>query len=385
MKILIMHNSYKQRGGEDTVVANETELLSTAGHKVFNLNVSNDSIKGLGAEITAAVNSIYSLRSRSLTEEALGKYKPDIVHVHNFFPLLSPSIFYACKSRNVPAVMTLHNFRLFCANGLLLRNGKPCEKCVTRGPGWSVIHKCYRSSRLGSAVVAAMIAGHRSAGTWQHVVTRFIALTNFSRSYFVRAGVPIEKISVKPNFIKDPDVRAIAGKRSGMVFCGRLSKEKGVDLLLRAWRHIDSELTIIGDGPEARELRSSHRPNVRFLGQLPTELVHLKLRGARALVVPSIWYENFPMVIVEAMAVGTPVIASRLGALSEIVRHGETGLLFEPGDAGALTKVLQMALSHPSLLTELGMGARAFYERHLTPAQNVRMIEAIYTAALEES
>ena len=385
MKILVIHNKYKQRGGEDAVVENETGLLRAAGHEVFHLVVSNDSIIGLRGEFRAAVNTVYSFRSRSATDDVVSRCKPDIVHVHNFFPMLSPSIFYACKARNVPTIMTLHNFRLLCANGLLLRDGEPCEKCVTGGVGWGVIHKCYRSSRIGSAVVATMIAAHQRVGTWNEVVTRFIALTDFSRSRFARANFPVEKISVKPNFIHDPNLFSRAQDRSGVVFCGRLSKEKGVDVLLDAWKNIDAELTVIGDGPMADELRSRNLANVRFLGQINPESVHLALRSARALVVPSLWYENFPLVVVEAMAVGTPVIASRLGALSEIVRNGETGLLFAPGNVADLTRIVQMALGHASLLPNLGQGARRFYERYLTPRENLRILEEVYTEALDAS
>lgn len=382
MRILIVHNAYRHYGGEDAVAANEKALLESAGHDVELLLVSNDSIAGGAGAARAAAGTIYSRAGRNLVTEAIRRFSPDVLHVHNHFPLISPSLFDATSAARVPSVWTLHNYRVTCANGLLFRDGRPCDDCVGRSPVSGIIHRCYRGSLPGSAVVAASIAWHHARRTWHRKVGCFIALSNFSRAKFIEAGIPRERLTVKPNFVPDPG-ELKAGKRTGAVFVGRLSPEKGARLLIRAWRDIHVPLTIVGDGPDLATLRSE-APHVRFTGKRDRAAVAEAIAGAALLIAPSLCYENFPMALAEAFALGTPVLAPNHGACRSIVRDGETGLLFAAGDEVALGAAVRDGFSAPARLEEMGRAARTYYESHLTPARSLALLESIYAAARAE-
>ncbi|MES2987759.1 MAG: glycosyltransferase, partial [Pseudomonadota bacterium] len=311
-KVLVIHNRYQQAGGEDAVFANEVALLRSSGSETETLTADNDDIQGALAKAAAALRVIHNPAGRAAVAEAIARFRPDVVHVHNFFPKLSPAVFDACADSGVPVVWTLHNFRLACANGLLFRDGRPCEDCVGRAPISAVLHRCYRGSLAGSAAVAGMIGFHNMRGTWQRKVTRFIVLSDFARALVTRAGVPAERISVKPNFIFDPLSGIDPGppQRGGAVFVGRLSAEKGATVMIEAWRKLPNiPLTLLGDGPERAALEAAAPANVRFLGFQQRAEVMAAVQSAQAIVVPSTCYENFPLAVVEAMALGTPVIA----------------------------------------------------------------------------
>jgi glycosyltransferase involved in cell wall biosynthesis len=384
LRVLIVHNRYQQAGGEDSVFANEVELLRAGGCAVETLEVSNDAIDGRAAQLAAALRVVSNPDGRRLVAGAIARTRPDVLHVHNFFPRLSPALFDACAEAGVPAVWTLHNYRIACANGLLFRDGHVCEDCVSRVPWPAVRHRCYRGSAAGSAAVAAMIGWHRARGTWRHKVARFIALSDFAKDLYVRAGVPAGRIAVKPNFVADPLPHPAGGtaERSGAVFVGRLSPEKGAETMLAAWRQLSNvPLTVLGDGPERAALQAAAPPNVRFLGFQDRNAVLRAMAGAQALVVPSTWYENFPMTVVEAMALGTPVIASNIGALRTIVTDGRDGLHFARGDPADLARVMTAAFADPERLAVLGRGARATWEATMAPARNLETLLAIYDEA----
>ena len=385
MRVLMVHNYYQIRGGEDVVFEAEVDLLRSSGVHVDTLVATNDEIAGLSGRLGAAAGAVYSRTGRNRMAEALARTKPDVVHVHNFFPLLSPALFDACAEAGVPAVITLHNYRLACANGLFLRNDGPCEKCLDKGAHWGAIHGCYRDSHVGSLMVAAMIAWHRRIGTWRDKVSRFIALTEFSRGRFIAAGLPAEKIVVKPNFLKPPHPGQDNQERRGAVFVGRLSREKGVHVLLEAWRNLELPLTIVGDGPEAPALRTMEAPGVRFTGALTHDEALTEMNGAEVLIMPSIWYENLPMTIVEAKALGLPIIASRLGSLSELVRDGVDGFLFNPGHVEDLVNVISRAFADRDMLAVMGQASRASYEERFTPERNVGTLLEIYEDAMRDS
>lgn len=389
-RILIVHNRYRQWGGEDSVVENEIALLKHAGCQVETLIVSNDRIEGIAAKAAVALHTISNPRGYAQVAAAIARHDPDIVHVHNFFPRISPAVFAACGDAGIPAVWTLHNFRVACANGLLFRNGEPCEECLGRVPWPAVLHRCYRGSPTGSAAVAAMIAYHRRAGTWRHKVARFIVLSEFAREIALRAGIPAERIAIKPNFVADPVSASSISKdstsRSGALFVGRLSIEKGVSVLIDAWRKLpDIPLIVIGDGPLRSQLEADAPANVRFAGFTQRADVIQAMQRAQALVLPSVCYENFPMTAVEAMAAGTPVIASRLGALASIVRDGTDGLHFAPGNADDLAQVAGTAFSLPDRLTRLGEAARENWRSNMSPERNLEQLLAIYQQALDRS
>jgi len=386
MRILILHNTYQQAGGEDAVVAQETALLRNFGHEVHLHMVSNNTIQGLWRKLTTAWQTPYSRWGRRETMRIIKKTAPDIVHVHNFFPLLSPSVYDACREAKVPVVQTLHNYRTICAAALLLRDGKPCEDCIKGTPYQAVLHGCYRGSRLGSLAVARMIDTHRRQGNWATKVDRYIALTEFSKGKFVEAGFPAEKIAVKPNFVKAAEPRTPVGADGqGALFVGRLSQEKGIETLLRAWQSLDVPLRIIGDGPLMDKVRGQASGIIAVLGSKEPRQVFEEMTRAAFLVMPSEWYEGFPMTLAEAFVQGLPVIASRLGSMGEIIEDRETGLHFTSGDAEDLAKKVHWASEHPEEMRGMGRNARLVYEEKYTPEINHRQLMAIYEQAIEEN
>ncbi len=378
MRILQVHNTYQQAGGEDAVVANEGALLSANGHDVRPWSVDNAAITGPWAQLRTAWQVPYSHDARRELAGVIADFGPDVVHVHNFFPLITPSVYDACRDAGVPVVQTLHNYRTICAGALLVRSGRPCEDCIGGSPYQGALHGCYRGSRLGSLAVARMIARHRGQGTWRTKVDRFIALTEFAKAKFVEAGFPAEKIAVKPNFVEDARPQEAETARNGALFVGRLSPEKGIGTLLTAWRDLDAPLRIAGDGPLLGMAQGSASPNVVPLGNLPPEAVNQEMARAAFLVMPSDWYEGFPVTLAEAFCRGLPVIASRLGAMAEIVDDGVTGLHFTPGDPQDLAAKVRWAANHPEEMRRMGANARRAYEERYTPEANYRLLMTIY-------
>ncbi|WP_374090753.1 glycosyltransferase [Methylomicrobium lacus] len=364
------------------MVAAEAKLLTEHNHGVELWSVDNSDLpRGLHGKIKTALATRYSPASRVVARDKLHRFRPDIVHVHNFFPQISPSIYDACLDEGVPVVQTLHNYRLICPGAMLIRQGKICEQCISGSPYQAAWHGCYRGSRLGSLVVAQMVAQHRRQGTWQHKVNRFIALTDFAKSKFVEAGFPADKIAVKANFVHDPlqgsprTLRAVAGFA---LFVGRISEEKGIKTLLQAWSSMDDQtmLKVAGAGPLEAWLPG--KTNVAALGrQNPDEISRL-MQQAAFLVLPSEWYEGFPLVLVEAFAHGLPVLASRLGSMADIIKDGETGLLFTPGDAADLAGKAKWLLENPKQAQKLGENARRTFLAKYTAERNYAELMAIY-------
>lgn len=378
LRVLIAHNAYQQRGGEDSVVQSENDLLVSRGHAVQWLSRHNDDIAGRG-KAGLAVQTVWSTQAASDMASAILAFRPDVIHVHNTFPLLSPSIYWAAAKLQVPVVQTLHNFRLHCPQAMYLRNGQVCEDCQGRLPWRAVLRSCYRDSRAQSAVLATMLTVHRAMGTWQHKVTRYIALNDFCRQKFIDGGLPAERLVVKPNFVDGGAVET--HPRSGYLFVGRLSAEKGVATLAEAARLMPMlGFSVAGSGPELPRLQGM--PYVSLLGALGPEDVRHRMLRAQALVLPSIWFENFPRTIVEAFAAGLPVIASRIGALAELIEHGTTGLLFEPGNAADLAKQLAWAEANPGAMSNMGKQARVRYEQQFSPDSNYRQLIQIYEDSL---
>jgi len=394
MKLVLVHNTYQQAGGEDVVFAQECRNLQQAGHNVVVYCRSNSEIENLETgpldRIALAKNAIWSSSARRDFEVLLARETPDLVHVHNTFVMISPSIYSACRDRGIPVVQTLHNFRLLCPAASLYRDGGICEDCLDDRLWNSVRHRCYRGSRTATTTVALMLATHKILGTWRESVDTFIALTAFSRDKFIAAGFDEKKITVKPNFV-DPDPGPRTNVGDYALFAGRLSEEKGASIFLAAWRRLLSRCPahIIGDGPERTKLETqAHRhPHsaILFRGRLPREETVAAVKGARLLIVPSICYESFPMAIAEAMACGTPVICSRLGAMKEIVEDHITGLHFAPGDPDDLAQKIDWALNHPVQLAEMGRAARRQYETHYTAERNYSILMKIYEQALNRT
>ena len=378
MRILFVHNAYQQRGGEDSVVDDEIQLLRDHGHAVELYRRGNHDIESMG-KLALARDTLWSTQTQRQVDTVLDGFRPDVIHTHNTFPLISPSLYWAAARRHVPVVQTLHNFRLLCPQAMLLRQGKVCEDCVGKQPWRGVVRRCYRSSLPQSTVLAAMLVLHRGLRTYAHKVNRYIALNDFCRDVFVRGGLPRERVCVKPNFVADPGVST--AMRSGFLYVGRLSKEKGIGTLADALAGEPGLMCeVIGTGPEEAKLQ--HVKGAKLAGWQQAPYITEQMKSSLALVMPSLWYENFPRTLVEAFACGLPVIASRLGAMAALIRDGETGLLFNPGDERDFAAKLKWAQGHPEEMHRMGDAARREYESNYTPQKNIEMLLAIYRDAM---
>jgi glycosyltransferase involved in cell wall biosynthesis len=386
MRILTLHTHYRQPGGEDGVFGAEVALLRDKGHTVVPLTFHNKQLEDVPLLWRAAV-TLWNREAYSRVREAIRLHRPDILHVHNTFPLASPAVIHAAKAEGVPVVMTLHNYRLLCVNALFFRQGQVCEACLGRLPWRGALYGCYRESRAASAVVAGMITLHRALGTW-NLVDRFIALTEFARQKFIEGGFPPEKISVKPNFVH-PDPGPGEGRGGYALFVGRLSPEKGLGTLLMAWERLGGKvpLKIVGDGPLAPEVQEAQKriPGVEWLGRKAPEEVYALMGEASFLIFPSEWYEGFPKVLVEAFAKGLPVLASALGSQGSIVDHGRTGLHFRPRDPEDLAAKVEWLLAHPNELARMRKETRAEYEAKYTAEENYAQLMAIYHELLSKT
>jgi glycosyltransferase involved in cell wall biosynthesis len=391
VKILVVHNYYRQRGGEDVVFELEIEMLRTRGHQVSAYFLRNDDIRldSARSKLVLLRDSIWSADSHREMTSLLLSLKPDVVHVHNTFPRISPSIYSACADAEVPVVQTLHNYRMFCPAGTVFRDGHACEACLGGGVWRSVMHGCYRGSRTATAAAALVQCTHRRLDVWGRGIARYVALTRFSQEKFIQAGLPPGRIMVKPNFVHpDPGCGDDAGRYA--LFVGRLSPEKCVDTLLQAWSLIkqDIPLLVVGGGPEFERLRLDAGRRgldaVHFLGPLAGREAVALMREARFLVFSSGWYENFPMVIAESFACGIPVLCPRLGAMQDIVTHHHTGLHHSPANAAELAEQVIWAWTHPQKTHAMGREARIEYDSKYTAEKNYPILMDIYAEAIRE-
>ena len=373
MKIVLVHNMYQQPGGEDVIFDQEGRMLERSGHQIIRYHRSNwelHAYQGI-SKIHIPKLAVWASDTYQEFSSLLQAEKPDVVHVHNTFVVISPSLFAACYKARVPIVQTLHNYRWLCPAATFFRDGQVCEECVDSSLWRSVQHGCYHDSRAQTAALALMLAAHRARGTFDREVAAFIALTEFSRSRFIKGGFAPEKVFVKRNFVY-PDPRTRTGDGDYALFVGRLSPEKRVSIVLEAWQRLGVPVPLIvyGGGPDRVALENQTDElgltNVRFFGHVPRERVLAALNNARFLIFSSQWYENLPGGIVEAFACQTPVIASRIGAMEEVVADGRTGLHFTPGDAEDLAKKVEWAWTHPEETRRMGLEARKEYESKYT-------------------
>lgn len=378
-RVLIVHNEYQFHGGEDSVVAQEIGALERAGCEVRLFTLSNKSIVTPIDRLRAAFQSVNSPKNIGLVLKEITVFRPDVVHVHNYFPLISPMVHVAVRKTGTPTIQTLHNYRIICANAMLTRNGAPCEVCVGGSAYNAVLHRCYRDSRLGSLAVARSIQHHKQIGTWANDVDRFIALTEFERGRFIAAGLPGDRIAVKANGLADPGpVRP--GEREGLLFVGRLTSEKGIETLIAAAKLAGRRVTVVGTGPLADQVAAS--PDLDYRGQVTPAQVRAAMSEARALIVPSLWYEGLPMVVVEAFAMGLPVIASRIGSLAEIVSDEVTGLHAAPGDAADLARAMTRILTDRASSERMSRAARSQYESCWSETVTTNQLLQIYADAM---
>jgi glycosyltransferase involved in cell wall biosynthesis len=389
VKVLIVHNSYQQPGGEDVVAGREAALLRQAGHEVMEYRRSNHELRALSpwGKLTFPKQVIWAGESVRDLRALIHREKPQIAHFHNTFLMISPSAYQVCQEMSIPVVQTLHNYRFLCPRADFFRNGHICEECLGKTPPWpGVVYGCYRGSRAQTAVVATMLTVHRWLKTWDEQVDAYIALTEFARQKFIQGGLPAEKILLKPNFV-DPDPGLRVGIGDYALFVGRFSPEEKVLTLLKAWQKIEGiRLKLVGG--EAHELRIRQFPGefalekVEFLGRRTRDQVFALMKEARLLIFPSEWYEAFPLVLAEAFACGVPVVATRLGAMAEIVEEGRTGLFFTPGDSDDLSAKVQWAFAHPQEMAQMGRRARQEFEAKYTGERNREGLLNIYRIAI---
>jgi glycosyltransferase involved in cell wall biosynthesis len=377
--VLQVHTRYRQAGGEDRVVDAEKRLLEAAGVSVQQVIFDNADLResrSAVGDLRLAASAIWSRGAERRVHAAIAAHRPDVVHVHNTFAAASPSVYAAAKG--VPVVQTLHNYRLVCPSATAFRDGHACTDCVGRFFPWpSLLHACVHGSRAQSAVAAATLGVHRTLGTFRHGIAIYLAMSSFQRELMIDGGLPAEHIRVLPNFL-EPDPGIGDGSRAGILYVGRLAEEKGVRVLLRAAALQPGTLRVAGRGPlQSLVERAAAAGDVDYLGGLEPASVLREMGRALAVVLPSIWFEGFPLTVVEAYATGTPVIASRIGSLAEIVEDGVTGLLAEAHDADGLGERLRWVTSHAEEMHEMGRGGRRLYERRFRgPTHLAALLEA---------
>lgn len=380
MRVLQVHNRYREPGGEDVVVAAEAQLLRDAGHEVLAHVVTNPQppARAAGALALAPWNPWAARRLREVAVE----YRPDIAHVHNTWFSLSSAVLAPLRRLDIPTVMTVHNYRFMCANAQLFRADAPCELCVGTHPWHAVRYRCYRDSAAASAVAATAIALNTRLQLWERNVDLFLALSEFSKRRLVAAGLPETQIRVKPNFVSDPGPRPHPPSESDKVlYVGRISREKGLETVLQVWQSAPHglELLVLGEGPGRAELEARRWDRVRFLGQLPPDAVRAQMLRARALVFPSKMYEGQPMVTLEAFAAGLPVVANDHGSAGEELGHMPEWLV-SPGDPGAWRNALGRLVCVKAL-DAASAALRRMYEEKFSPSVGLRLLEDAYGAA----
>lgn len=382
MRILVVHNRYLYRGGEDTVVDAEVNLLRQRGHHVWVYSRDNHDIRHM-TKTAAAITTLWSRQTVHELRKLHQQFAPDLIHAHNTFPLISPSLYSTAQKLRIPVVQTLHNFRLVCPQAMLLRDGLHCEACVGRWPWRAIVHRCYRNSLSQSSLTSAMLTVQRLRGIWHEQVSRFIVLNQLCLDTFARGGLPAEKLRIKPNFVESPEAPQWHHRRGGL-FIGRLSTEKGIDVLISALKKLSGvRIDVYGKGPLQSLVEAADC--LRHRGFQSAEVLRQKMQEAAYLVMPSTGVESFGLVAIEAFACGTPVIATRHGGLRELIVEGQTGLLVPPNDHEALASAIAYAESHPDEMRRMGVAARKNYLNAYTPERNYERLIQIYHEAVSSA
>jgi len=382
--ILIVHNYYQIPGGEDTVVANEKKMLEDHGHKVILYTRNNSELKEMSKlqKLKLPFTTIFNPRTYKDIKRIIRKENIDVVHVHNTLNLVSPAVYYAALSCKVPVVQTVHNFRLLCPGATFYRDGHICEDCVHHGLKCAIKHNCYRGSKAQTLVCVVNTWIHRMTGVYGKI--NYICLTEFNKQKLLELKqIKEDKVFVKPNFVESNETFIPEEQRKDQfVFAGRLDKLKGIDILLKAWKQMGAKapkLIVCGTGPMekwCKEFAKSNKLNVEFKGCVPNAEVLKIVASSKALVLPTQWYEGFPMSIVEAFSVGTPVICSDLGNAGSIVEEKITGFKFQYNESDSLKCVIKEFESYDIKL--LQQSAYGKYRRYFDQNRNYEMFQTIY-------
>lgn len=383
MKVAQIHNRYRSYGGEDAAVENSTKLLNDHGVQTVSLiRESNDISEGIAAKVMLGIRSSYSRSAYADMVQFLEHEKPDIAHVHNLYPLLTPSILRACREASVPVVMTVHNYRLVCPIGVHFTAGSICERCVG-GREYSCILKNCRDNLPESTIYAVRTALARKYGLFANNVNRFISPSAFLKRRLVEAGYDERKFVVLPNFVADPVSLAIPAAGSYCGFVGRFSAEKGVETLAAAAALLpDIPFQLAGSSTEMPAVSRIISRNTRLVGPLSRVETGYFYRGARFIVIPSVSFEVCPLVALEAMSYGLPVVASRIGGLPEIIDDGVTGLLFQPGNETELSEKIDYMWQHPDICQKMGEAARDRFLQHYSDTAHFKRLVELYNDEL---
>lgn len=384
-RVLLVHNRYQQRGGEDVVFEVDRNLLIANGHHVVEHVVSNESIRGARSSIAAATKAVWNHESYTTVRHLIQQHSIDVVHCYNTFPLVSPAVYYAARAERVPVIHSIQNYRLVCPGAYLLRDGAVCERCVGHAvPIAGVIHKCYRGSYTASLATATMLAVHNAVGTWKNAVSTFLVPTNFMADKLREGGIPDSRITVRGNILSS-DPGAGDHQAPHALFVGRVSPEKGISTMLKAWASLNGEVPLRIAGGPVPDGDAKNLPGVEWLGSQTKDAVMREMKQARVLIFPSVWYEGQPLVLLEALATGLPVIASDLGAMREMFSASGAGRLVAPSDAEGLALTVRDLIKDRPTLREMSSAARSlFLERH-SADQGYRSLIGAYERAAVSS
>lgn len=389
MRILVAHNRYQNAGGEDAVMQTECNLLKHFGEDVRVYERTNHEVSSypVRRKVSFPWEMNWSRKSYNELRKIIREFRPDVAHFHNIFFVMTPSVYHACRDENIPVVQSLHNFRLLCSNGLLFRDNHICEECLERSLWRGVRYGCFKNSRFITALVVRTIEGHWKKRTWSGMVNYYIVTSEFARQKFITAGIPAQKLLLKPHFFY-PDPGTRSEDQGYALYVGRLSPEKGVHFLLKAWQELkEIPLKIMGAGPLHDSLRSFVLVNdlkqVEFLGYLTGDDYVKYMRGARFVVVPSLCYEHTTRVIPEAYAFGIPVLVSRLGSMVDQVQNNATGILFEPDNIEDFRTKARWLAAQDNALKDMGRKARKLYEEKYSADRNYETLIGIYKKAIE--
>ena len=387
MKILLVHNSYQKRGGEDFVVDAEAELLRSNGHQVEMLFFNNDAAKSLGGKLKTGIGLMYNPGSAKKIRKKILDFNPDMIHVHNIFYTISPAVFYVAKEMGVPVVLTFHNYRLICSGAMLMREKQICELCIDKTfPLAGIKHGCHRSSSLQTAQLTLVTGMHKVLKTWKNKIDGYIVLTDFVKEKVTTSSLALDpnKVNIKPNFVPDLGLSPMEDREDFFLFIGRLSEEKGVKTLLESTKYLDYKLEIIGDGPLRPMVESymKDNPNITFWGFRDKEFISDRLGKCTAMLFTSINYEGMPLTILEAYSKGTPVISSDINNINRIVIKDQTGLHFETAKPKPLAEQISQMLKDRSAYAHLYAQARAAYDASYSPDSNYKRLMEIYQGLL---
>lgn len=386
MKILIAHNHYGDfvTGGEAMVFNAETNLLENNGFDVLTFERSNSELieKNVWNNANAIIHLHWSKQTIAEAGKIMDEFKPDVLHVHNYKFIITPSIFYAAKQRGIKTVLTLHNYRLMvpCGN-FMTKDGQVCEKCLTENPINILKYRCAQGSVLKSYLQYRLFTKTKfKLNQLVDLVDTYIVLSNFAKYKLKQTGVPEEKIVVKPNFVTTENANNLPDKKERAVFIGRLSFEKGLINLINNWASINYPLYIIGTGPLEKRVKdfSKSNKNIVFLGNMENKKVKEFLAESSFLVFPSTLYEGMPITILEAMSVSLPVVASNLGPRNEMIQNGINGFLYESGNSIDFKEKVNMLIENNELRRKMGKAAKEEYLRKYTPEINLKLLLDIY-------